>query len=72
MFKLYRVNDNAFILVKNGFQYEGDLKFVTRLMLSLGVSPEEVAYGLHSLVVEDNHEADYGINKTFIFGRKIA
>jgi len=68
--KLFRLNDNKYVLVLNKTQYEGTKNHIIKTMLKIGVEENEICMGFTEL--EENDVADYGINWRFIFAKKVA
>lgn len=69
MFKLFKLNDNKYLILKGLQEIEGTKARIISIMLTYGVAEEEIAYGLQAL--EQDDMAEYGINQTFIFSTKI-
>ncbi len=71
MLKIIRVNDDTFML-DGAKQIHGDVNAMIIAMSVLGVSWNEIERGMISLVSNSHHIAEYGINKSFLFSRRVA
>lgn len=69
MFKLFKLNDDKYMILKGSVEFEGDKKRVIKEMLTQGVDVEEVMHGM--LALEKDDVADYGLNKSFIYSEKL-
>lgn len=69
MLKLFRVNEEVYVILHNNKQIEGNIQFVFIKMIEIGVSSWEIMNGFDALEKDD--VAEYGINKTFIFSQKL-
>lgn len=73
MFKVFRIKDGGYILqTDNHSVYVGSLTKLIVIMSDIGVDFDEIEYGLSELEVNQDDVAHYGINKQFIFSRKVA
>ncbi len=70
MLKIIRVDDDTFMLDGTKRIY-GDTNAMIIAMSVLGVSWDEIERGLISLVRNSHHIAEYGINKSFLFSRRV-
>lgn len=71
MFKLYKLNDDKYLIYKaNGSDFEGNQTEIIKHLLINNVAENEISYGLEALIHDD--VADYGVNKMFIFSKKLA
>ncbi len=71
MLRVYRVNNEEYIVVTPSNTQTGGLAKTVDNMSRLGVTDEEIETGLVSLQLNDHHIAEYGVYKSFMFSRKI-
>jgi hypothetical protein len=73
MFKLLRVNDDWFVIIKdNKNAFSGNLLKTVGAMVELGVELDEVQYSLTTLIDNKHDVADFGINKTMNYSERLA
>lgn len=68
--KLFKLNDDKYLILLDKFEIEGNKAYITLELIKLGVESEEIYYALKALDVHDM--ADFGVNKTFVYSKKIA
>lgn len=72
MFCVIKLNDDKYAILfksKRKKYYEGSKDYIIKTLLKSGVEEEEILYGMIEL--EHADLADYGINKKFIYSRKL-
>ena len=70
MFKVLRTNDGMFqVKTKEYITTTMSIHQLMRALRDLAVSWDEIEYAITELVNNDHHEADFGINRTFIFSK---
>lgn len=69
--RLIRLKQDSYMVVKNNRSYFGNIREVYKLMASWDVKAEEITAGFRALEVKGDDIADYGINRTLIFSKKM-
>jgi hypothetical protein len=67
MFKLFRIHDDEYIIVRGRTSQVGSLIKTIQAMSQMGVDDHNIEAGLVSLQMNDHHVADYGVYLTFIY-----
>lgn len=70
--KLYRLDDNKFIVTHEDKSIEGDLTKAIASMIYFGVETSEIEIAITELQTKQDHIAEFGIHKRFIYTKKIA
>lgn len=73
MFQVLRTHDKEYIVIENKKKafYCSTVDSLIRTLRVLEVSFSEIEIGLSELVFNDHNVADYGVNKTFIFSKRV-
>jgi hypothetical protein len=71
MFKVLRLKDDSFVLMAGKQAVYGDIWRMVKVMTALGVDYMEIEDGLTSLRLNDHDLAEYGLNKTFMYSKRL-
>lgn len=72
MLKLIRLNDDAFITRTENRAIHGNRARTIAVLLMLNIDDAEIEAGLSQLINRGDHMAEYGVNGTFIYSKKLA
>lgn len=73
MIKVLKTNNDEYIVEsRNKVLYSSTLKRLILILSSLDVSFEEIEGGLSELIINDHNHLEYGINRRWIFTKKVA
>jgi hypothetical protein len=67
MFKLYRITDNEFYIIRGRKSFYGDKVKTIMTLILMGVEEVEIEAGLNALIMNQHNVADYGTNRFFIY-----
>lgn len=71
MSKLFKVNTDKYVFVDNlGKKFEGDELDVISRLVKYGIPVRDVTHSIECL--EKHDVAEFGINRSFLFSKKIA
>ena len=72
MFKIFMVSDNEFIVTGIDQPFTGTRIKTIAFLLNMGVSENEIHYGLSQMIDNGHHIADYGIHRMLTYTSKVA
>lgn len=73
MFKIYKTDSCGYILsTKENAIACKDLTKLIKVLKGIGVDADEIEYGLVELEINSHNIAEYGINKRFLFSKRVA
>lgn len=73
MFKIYKTDSCGYIVStrQNAIACNSLTKLI-QVLKGIGVDDDEIEYGLVELEINSHNIAEYGINKRFLFSKKVA
>ena len=72
MFKVLMLNEDEFVIVRDMTAQYGNADKTVRNLHKMGVDINEIEYGLMTMIHRGHNVAEYGVNKTFIFSKRIS
>jgi hypothetical protein len=74
MIKVFKLRDSEGYVLQTKTQsiFSGTLQKLIGIMREIGINDEEIEYGLVELHANEHDIAEYGINKLFIYSKKVA